>query len=439
MNTKIIVLFIILLTASADTWALPAFPGAVGFGSDSVAGSGRHLKKPHAEIVTISSLDDSGPGTLRDCLSRSGPRTCVFEVSGQIKLSSELKIKSPYVTIAGQTAPPPGILVSRAGIRIETHDVLIQHITVRVGDDSAGPKPENRDAITVGASKGSVFNIVLDHLSLGWAIDENFSTWKDTYDVTLSNSFIVEGLDNSIHPKGPHSKGALIGDGTKRISLIRNLLANNIERNPYLKPATSTEVVNNLVYGWGPGGGWSLCNVSDNTGTGLPLELILVGNVYKPGPVSARVPALYGKAPAPKTKVYVHDNLGPTRPNSSLEDWKIASIPESPFRSEIPPFSGSGVPVIPASQVEATVLKSSGSRPGQRLSIDSRIVEEISKGTGSIKDCVEGCKASAGGWPVVKETSVPLNIPENPFLDDDKDGYTNLEEWLHSLSIAVSK
>lgn len=419
--------------------ALPVFPGAEGFGTATTAGSGRHLMPVVTQVIKVTSLEDSGVGTLRACIDTQAPRTCIFEVSGEIKLESALIVAHPYLTIAGQTAPTPGIILTRAGIRVETNDVLIQHLTVRVGDAPGTIKPDDRDAVAVGASKGTgAFNVVLDHLSLGWGIDENFSTWKPTtHDVTLSNSFVVEGLDNSIHSKGPHSKGILIGDGTKRVSLIRNLIAHNIERNPYFKPDTSGEVVNNLVYGWGPKGGWSLCNVSENTGNGLPVQLIFTGNVYKPGPTSARVPALYAKPPAPLTRVYVKDNLGPTRTSSTDDDWKIASIPESPFRSEAPPIPGSGVVLQAANLVEKNVLASSGARPHARLPVDARVVQEVRDGSGAIKDCVVGCGSPAGGWPVVPTNQIVHILPKEPNADDNKNGYTNLEDWLHDKAVQV--
>ena len=419
--------------------APPIIPDLEGFGINTYAGSGRHRKPFHTNVIRVTRLDDAGRGSLRECVDYRGPRTCVFEIGGEIKLRSALRVKSPYLTIAGQTAPSPGITLTGGTLRIETNDVLVQHIAVRPGDGRSGVMPSYRDGIAIGVERpGSAHHVVLDHVSVTWALDENISTWyRTTRNVTISNSIIAEGLDNSIHPKGAHSKGLMIGDGTRRISVIRNLIANNVERNPYLKPGTTVEFVNNVVYGWGPDGGWSLCNVTDNVGRGEPIMLSFIGNYYKPGPWSFIGPALYGKKLAPGTRIFAQGNIGPTRKNDSEEEWKIASLPADPHRAISPPFRGARMRKLPAQQAYERVLQTVGSRPRRRSAIDARIVEDVRKGRGGIKDCLNGCNKAVGMIQTEAVTTTRLSLPSDLFAQSDKTGYTRLEKWLHGLAKEV--
>ncbi|HQH28009.1 MAG TPA: hypothetical protein PLP17_11480, partial [Oligoflexia bacterium] len=152
---------------------IPVFPGAAGFGTRTPAGSGRHQTPPSAAIYRVNSLADRGSGTLRQCVEAAGARTCVFEVSGRIELASELRAVNPFLTIAGQTAPAPGILLSGGPLRIAAPEVLVQHLQVRAGDAVTGPNPASRDSVAVIAPSTPVYNVVLDHLSASWGIDEN--------------------------------------------------------------------------------------------------------------------------------------------------------------------------------------------------------------------------------------------------------------------------
>jgi hypothetical protein len=157
------------------TGGLAVFPGAEGFGSTTRAGRG-------GDVIRVTNLSDAGPGSLRTALQREGARIVVFEVGGTIELDSPITIQQPFLSLAGQTAPDPGITLKGSGIVISTHDVLVQHIRSRPGDGSVGTAPENRDGISVvGSPDGSadVYNVVVDHCSVSWAIDEGVSTRRD--------------------------------------------------------------------------------------------------------------------------------------------------------------------------------------------------------------------------------------------------------------------
>src|SRR5690606_36956468 len=145
-----------------------------------------------------------------ECTDGKGPRVCVFEVSGTIRLSRDLILRNPNITIAGQTAPSPGIMFRGGGLLIKTSDVLVQHLRFRPGDDPGGVPPENRDALKI-ESDSPISNIVIDHCSFAWAIDETASLWSGWNNVVLTNNIFAEALNDSLHPKGAHGYGVLLG------------------------------------------------------------------------------------------------------------------------------------------------------------------------------------------------------------------------------------
>jgi hypothetical protein len=420
---------------------IPIVPGVIGFGATTFAGSGRHRARPRTRIVRVKSLNDSGPDTLRECLNLLGPRTCIFDVSGEIRLETMLRIRNPYITVAGQTAPRPGITVTGGGFKIETHDVLLQHIAIRPGDSPYGPKPVDRDAIAIGARPpASAYNVVLDHLSLTWAVDENLSTWSpSTHHITITNSLIAEGLHNSIHPKGAHSKGLLIGDGSRRITVAMNAIAFNEERNPYLKPDTSTEFVNNLVYGWGARGGWSLCNVSDNEGTDHPLQLSFIGNIYRPSPESARLPPLYAKPLASHSLVYQALNVWHDAPMNASSTDGVANFSATRLYGERPRATASGRILLGPYEAYERIIQTVGSRPAERSPIDRRIIGEISAREGYIKDCTTECPRSAHAPSRYESNRAYFVLPRAPMRQRIPQRYTDLERALHRRAAEVSR
>src|SRR5690606_7074454 len=231
-----------------------AFPGALGWAAHTPGGRG-------GALVRVTTLAAEGPGSFREAVERPGPRIVVFEVGGVIDLGrKDIAIREPYLTIAGQTAPSPGITLIRGGLAILTHDVIVQHIRIRPGEAGAEKMSGwEVDALTTG---GGAHDVIVDHCSLTWATDENLSAsgprfagnspeeWRTNASrrVTFSNNIVAEGLARATHSKGEHSKGTLIHDNVTDVFIVGNLYANNLERNPLFKGGARGIVANNLIY-----------------------------------------------------------------------------------------------------------------------------------------------------------------------------------------------
>jgi len=418
----ILFLTIIGCTPSSHT-SLPVFPGAQGFGTETKAGRG-------GKIIKVTNLNDSGTGSLRAALEASGPRIVVFEVSGTITLTSTVRIRSPYITLAGQTAPSPGILVKGMPIDIRTHDVLIQHIRSRPGDSNPGGlSGSSIDAMQIRENNDSenTANVILDHVSLSWGVDENVGIGGafSSHDITLSNSIISEGLSNSIHPKGEHSKGILIGDRAKKISLVGNLIAHHKDRNGACwKGGTSGVALNNLIYN---SGNWNNYYIADDYNSG-PAYISIVGNDAIDGvdtPSSNHALAIASNISS-GTKVYFTGNQissGQLYNNKASYDPRVSS----------PPVWHPSLTVRDVSTVKSRVLANAGARPADRDSVDERIVNEVKSRTGNIIDNPQ----EVGGWPNLSKNYRSFALPTNPNGDDDGDGYTNIEEVLHQMAAQV--
>ncbi|UCG56875.1 MAG: hypothetical protein JSU70_18660 [Phycisphaerales bacterium] len=422
---------------------LPVFPGAEGFGTDTRAGRG-------GEVIEVTTLADGGPGSLRMALNDPDPRIIVFRVAGTIELKEQLFIDHPFVTVAGQTAPGGGICIKNAGIAILTHDVLIQHIRIRPGNEGRVDADTN-DAVQILGRHGNVsgaHHVVLDHISASWGEDETVSTWYGAHDVTISRSIISEALNRSRHRKGTHSAGLLIGDSSYNVSVHHCLLAHNGFRNPLIAKGGTHDFVNNVVYNWGV-----LCGeIIDYDSNSF---LNFVGNYFLAGPSTETGPyeILIGPE-AGIPKIYVKDNLGPRRVDSATDDWTVVKYgwgpePRAPekYRSRtrfaVPPVTTSN-----ASDAFEEVLASAGATRPARDSVDERIVADVKKATGRIIDS----PAEVGGYPELasgtlscdcdhdgmpddweEQTGLDANSPADASGDRGSDGYTNVEQYLFSL------
>lgn len=445
--------------------AVPVFPDAVGFGTDTPAGRG-------GAVCRVTTLADSGPGSLRAALDVSGTRTIIFDVGGVIRLKSDLMIRPGcgFVTIAGQTAPFPGVTLANGGIAVCANDVLIQHIAVRPGDRL---KPvENRDCIKVEPMPGQpVHHVVIDRVSMSWAVDETFSTWgsrADVHDITLSRSILSEPIVNGGHPKGSHPYGALGGRGTTNLTLRGNLLAFALGRNPLIRDDTSgAQVINNFIYRPGV---WSNSVMYIGDLPRPPHAVSLIGNVVIRHPLplqleqtngqGQRAPVSYARSDYRNTGIYVHKQISPEAglyladnrffdPHTSIwhpvdgDPWNTEIFRDSPDhpvkRLAADPYAGSGGTAwspLPVSEVESWVRGEAGKMPASRDALDAALIEKIHQRTGSFR--TDLARGEEDPWAAVDHsTRRRLALPADPNADPDGNGYTELEEWLHQLDQGI--
>ena len=350
-------------------------------------------------ILRVTNLNADGPGSFKWAVEQPGKRIVVFEVAGAIDLGLKvITIRQPELTIAGQTAPSPGITLIRGGIDIATHDVIVQHIRLRVGRSGQPPFSWESDGIsTVGAH-----DVIVDHCSLTWALDENLSAsgprfagntpeqWRQgaSHNITFSNNIIAEGLANASHPKGEHSKGSLIHDNATGILIYRNLYAHNYERNPLLKGGVHAAVVNNLIFD--PGAQAIHYNLMDLEWTGKPFqpgELSAVGNVFRAGFSTLPDTTFLSIGGAGDLDYYGRDNIAVGRTGEPRKMFgRYTTTSATIIQLKQPPVWPAGLQVLPANQVETYVLRNAGARPWDRDADDLRVTFDVAEGRGKIID-----------------------------------------------------
>jgi hypothetical protein len=428
---------LLLALGASNAFALPAFPGAVGFASEITGGRG-------GTVYKVTNLNESGSGSLAACVQASGPRVCVFEVSGTIRLTNMLAVKNPNLTIAGQTAPSPGIIVRGAPLDIITSNVIVQHLRFRIGDD--GPlAADQRDGLTIwGAANNPVNGVLVDHCSFSWSVDEIVSAWDNWTNVTFSNNIFAEPLNESIHQEA-HGFGPIFGGANPgNVSVIGNLFADMLYRNPY-SMAKNFVMVNNVIFNRGDAG-VTLQSADDGAAT----TNSIVGNVFLKGPnYGWSIPPIYiepdayGRTWASGTKLYQADNISDepysggsivTRGDGLSYLWSIVTSP---------PVWHTGLTAKPTANnvVYNSVLANSGARPADREPVDTRIVNQVKSRQGQIINCVSAdgssrCAKNAGGWPNLAQNTRALSVPANPNATA-ANGYTNLENWLNQYSAVV--
>ena len=382
-----------------------AFPGAMGAAATTPGGRG-------GEIVRVTTLAPGGPGSFLEAVKKSGPRIVVFEVGGIIDLAeSTVKITEPFLTIAGQTAPAPGITLIRGGIDIATHDVVIRHIRVRPGDGGRAVLSGNDyDAIsTIGAH-----DVIVDHCSLMWGTDENLSAsgprftgntpeeWRKgtSHRITFSNNLIAEGLANSVHIKGEHSKGSLIHDNVTDILIINNLYSNNKERSPLFKGGVHGAIVNNLIYD--PGQRAIHYNLIAEEWGAHPYqtgEMTVIGNVLRGGQSTVDKIALVMVGGSGDLALYERDNIAVDRIGNPLP--MRGSYTNAPIKIlKLTPPVIPGVTPRAARDVQDYVIKNAGARNWERDHEDARIVADVIEGRGFIIDS----QSQTGGYPKDAQT-----------------------------------
>lgn len=451
-----------------------AFPTAEGGGRLSLGGRG-------GTVYQVTNLNDAGAGSLRDAVSQPN-RTIVFRVSGNIVLLSRLTLKQNNITVAGQTAPGDGICISGNTLNIQASNIVIRYLRCRLGDAF----PVEDDAMN--SWSGNFQNIIIDHCSLSWSIDETGSFY-DIKNFTLQWCILSESLFNSVHDKGQHGYAGIWGG--ENASFHHNLVAHHTSRTPRFNGNRYTVINfrdtvdfrNNVIYNWG--------NINSGYG-GEGGCYNMVNNYYKAGPATSGslttsstsnkrnrifnytsfyyngVDTVFGG------KFYVAGNYVNGFPDVTTDNWAKGIQKDSYINAtalltaakQANPFTVSPVQTQTAEAAFLSVLDSAGAILPCRDTVDRRIVRETRTGTATFEGATYRLITGTGishpsgiidkttdvdGYPVYNSTPAPTDtdadgMPDswelgkglNPNNAADRNtlvnGYTNLEVYLNSIT-----
>jgi hypothetical protein len=455
---------------------IPAFPGAMGGGAWSFGGRG-------GKAIVVTSLADNGPGTLREACETGGARIVVFNIAGIIRLKTPLSVRAPYITIAGQTAPGDGICVAGETFWIDTHDVIIRHMRFRRGETWVGRRDDAIGGNPIG-------NIMIDHVSASWGLDENMSMYRHMYNdstgkieaklptvnITIQNSIFAEALDT-----WNHSFGSTLGG--ENCTFIRNLWADNAGRNPSIGWNGIFNFVNNVIFNW----------VHRSTDGGDYTAMYnIINNYYKPGPSTPKDSPIRHRILKPESgrsklayrvygRAYVNGNIVEGNDRVTKDNWdggvQVEDMDNAgKFKNAMKwdkPLPMPSFPILTAKESFGFVLDNAGATFPKRDAVDQRVTEQVRTGiikypeninlenvpkfkirrlpldsykTGIITDI-----AQVGGYPEYKGTpyqdsdndgmpdswelkyNLDPNNPADAVLDCNSDGYTNIEKYINGI------
>ena len=425
---------------------LLAFPTARGFGKLARGGRG-------GKVVEVTSLDDSGAGTLRWALAEGKENaTIVFRVSGVITLKSDIRAKLKNVTIAGQTAPGMGILYRGAKLNLGgSSNLIIRNLRGRLGKTDDG---EFIDGGSIGIENADTF--IIDHCCFGWSGEENMTIY-DNHFTTVQWTIVHEGLYNAGHPKGARGYGSQWGGSPA--SYHHNLLAHNVSRSPRINGASNSsqdrnvllEYFNNVNYNWGSSGA---CYGGENeAGSQSSHECNFIGNYYKPGPGTASGSVFInicnnrdGKSSAGPSRWYFDGNKMEGNTTATNNNWSgvrnstrytIAQLRSDTLitsqqryywpRANKYDYFEFQTPTETADDAYGHVLAKAGTI--NRDAVEQRIIGEVTNkkttyrgqyGAGFIDS-----SADAEGYPDYPAAAAPI--------DDDHDGMADEWELKHGL------
>ncbi|WP_343045050.1 pectinesterase family protein [Paenibacillus lemnae] len=370
----------------------PAFPGAEGGGKYTTGGRG-------GDVYEVTTLADSGPGSLRDAVSM-GNRTVVFKVGGVIELKSPLKIRGDNLTIAGQTAPGDGITVIGYPASFEGNNLILRYMRFRLGDMNE----TEADAFGGRYKK----DIIIDHSSFSWSVDEVLSPYGNE-NVTVQWSVIADAMHISRHVKGRHGYGGIWGG--KNTSFHHNLIAHNSSRNPAFDSTVgnSHDFRNNVVYNWG--------YFASYGGKGAVTNLI--NNYYKPGPETEVIRFMNAETTG---SYYIDGNVMDGYPEYTKDNW--AGVHKYPdyVKLEEPAVFANRLPDKSAEEAYEAVMQDAGATLPKRDAVDARIISDVIHRTGTHINS----QNEVGGYPVIEPVVSTL-------ADDDHDGMPNEWEISHGL------
>ena len=403
--------------------ALVAFPGAEGAGANAVGGR-------FGTVYHVTNLNDSSAGSLRDAVSQPN-RTIVFDVGGVITLNSKLNISQANLTLAGQTAPGPGIILRGKSTYISGNDTVVRYLRSRVGKPAGSVTNDEEDGISVtGGNK-----VIVDHSSAAWSNDEVMSLTNSANNVTLQYNYITEALNHD-----GHSYGSLIRPQiTASYSLHHNLYAHNWSRNPrpgtYNGQTVNLDFRNNVIYNWGDQAGYS-----GNVSPGEFVNMNYVGNYLVAGPDtgSTRTTRAFDGA-STNTVIYQSDNRIDSDRDAALDGTNTGwGMFVGSYTQQATPFPAAAVATDSPDLAYQKILASAGAFPWARDTVDARITGDVL--TQNTVDRVPGSSATqiildetnVGGYPAVTSVARPAG------WDSDNDGMPNWWETARGLNPSVA-
>jgi hypothetical protein len=460
---------------------IPAFPGAEGGGAFTAGGRG-------GKVITVTSLNDEGPGTLREACEQGGARIIVFNVAGIIRLKSPIIMRAPYVTIAGQTAPGDGVCVAGESFWVMTHDVIIRHMRFRRGETWVGRRDDAIGGNPIG-------NIMVDHVSASWGLDENMSMYRHMYDdgtkkknnqpledklgtvnITIQNSIFSESLDT-----WNHAFGSTLGG--ENCSFLRSLWADNAGRNPSIGWNGIFNFANNVIYNW--------VHRSIDGGD-YRAQYNIINNYFKPGPLTPIDHPIGHRILKPESgrsnlgylvfgRIYVHGNIIEGNERVTKDNWdggvQVEDLPDADkYTPDIRvdhPLPMPAFTIMPTEKVFDYVLANAGALFPRRDAVDIRVTEQVRTGVvkydesyndtlkaqfkyrrlpkDSYKKGIITDIREVGGYPEYKGTpykdtdgdgmpdewekkyKLDPKDPSDAVKDCNGDGYTNIEKYINGM------
>ena len=470
---------------------IPAFPGAEGGGMFSYGGRG-------GKVITVTNLNDRGPGSFREACEVGGARIIVFNVAGIIRLETPIIVRAPYITIAGQTAPGDGVCIAGESFWVDTHDVVVRHMRFRRGETKVTRRDDSFGGNPIG-------NIMIDHCSCTWGLDENISFYRHMYspgegykdeklptvNVTIQNTISAQALDTY-----NHAFGSTLGG--ENCAFMRNLWASNAGRNPSVGWYGIFNFVNNVVYNW-------VHRSMD--GGDYRAMFNVVNNYYKPGPLTPKDSPVGHRILKPEAgrskldykvygRVFADGNIMEGYPEITKDNWAGGIQIENQRNTDgytenmraYEPFAMPYINIMSAGDAYESVLKNVGANNPCRDIVDQRIIHEVRTGEvyyekklpkdaygdmwglaeksqdedghfkyrrlpkDSYKKGIITDIRQVGGYPEYKGTSyvdtdgdgmpdawetangLNPNDPSDANKDCTGDGYTNIEKYINGIS-----
>lgn len=426
-----------------------AFPTAEGFGAAAKGGRG-------GRVIYVDNTNDDGPGSLRACIQASGPRNCVFRVGGTIALEGEsLVVRNPFLTIAGETAPGGGIAIRNSPTQVQpsivilTHDVIIRHIRLRPGPHSV----EACCAGALGMYTPAATDIMLDHISASWGSDETVDA-EEASDFTWQWGLVGEPLLNGGPGKRDRARNMMFSKGGN-VTVHHTLFTQGQFRNPLIQtrnPGSVADVVNNVMYSRI----WKYVISFADRWTHINANVVgnykIAGDDLSDGKFRADDHLVYLSEEGGRFghSIFVKDNYDePYRTDPEEPDQLVMARKFSRYLVDVP-FDAPAVRTTSPQEAYVAVLAGAGATKPERDAVDTRLVADVVNRSGQL---LKSDPEDFGGWPTLEKGTPYTDTdkdgisdsweqargldpadPGDGQLDQDADGWTNFEEFLHELA-----